>query len=247
MSSGPRRRRTVVAALRDRIAGLVARQGLVAGDRLPSETALARQFSVSRPALREALKLLEQEGLLLAVHGRGRFVSGRSALAVDRPITRFESVGSMAAACGYRLETALLGRSTIAAPDDTASALRLAPGAPVVRIERLRSHDGRVLIYSADFVPERDLGAGARDLDWGTSVNAALGAIGLEPVMSVARTSATCLPGPVALAHGLGAFGAALLIEETAFTAEGRPVLHSRVYHRGDAFQFSFVRTGERG
>ncbi|WP_016693550.1 FadR/GntR family transcriptional regulator [Rhodococcus rhodochrous] len=41
------------------------------GDRLPSESELARQFSVSRPTIREALSALESQGLIRKVPGAG--------------------------------------------------------------------------------------------------------------------------------------------------------------------------------
>lgn len=45
------------------------------GDRLPGERDLSRQLDVSRPILREALKTLEQRGLLSSRHGGGTFVA----------------------------------------------------------------------------------------------------------------------------------------------------------------------------
>lgn len=45
------------------------------GDRLPGERELAKQFDVSRPILREALKILEGRGLLNTQHGGGTFVA----------------------------------------------------------------------------------------------------------------------------------------------------------------------------
>ena len=44
---------------------------LVAGQRLPAETELARQFSVSRPTIREVLSALETQGLIRKVPGSG--------------------------------------------------------------------------------------------------------------------------------------------------------------------------------
>ena len=45
------------------------------GERLPAERALAEQFGVSRPSLREAIQKLVARGLLVSRHGGGTFVA----------------------------------------------------------------------------------------------------------------------------------------------------------------------------
>lgn len=57
------------------IESLILEGILRVGDRLPGERDLARQFDVSRPILREALKQLETRGLLTSRHGGGTFVA----------------------------------------------------------------------------------------------------------------------------------------------------------------------------
>jgi GntR family transcriptional regulator len=69
--------RTLVIQLRDRIAELIREEGLHPGDKLPTEAQLTQRFKISRPALREALKLLEQDDIIYVEHGRSR--SGLSA------------------------------------------------------------------------------------------------------------------------------------------------------------------------
>ncbi|WP_306320564.1 MULTISPECIES: GntR family transcriptional regulator [unclassified Streptomyces] len=44
------------------------------GDRLPAEAALATHYEVSTPTLRSALALLQTEGLIEKIHGKGNFV-----------------------------------------------------------------------------------------------------------------------------------------------------------------------------
>jgi GntR family transcriptional repressor for pyruvate dehydrogenase complex len=54
---------------------LVITSQLHAGDRLPAERELAARFGVSRTAVREALKLLQERGLVEARTGRGSYVA----------------------------------------------------------------------------------------------------------------------------------------------------------------------------
>ncbi len=74
--------RQIANLIEQRIVG----RSLRAGDALPSETDLARQFGVNRSTIREAIRELEVHGLL----GRGR---GEKRLRVTRPEPRRVSSG----------------------------------------------------------------------------------------------------------------------------------------------------------
>ncbi|MEW1836606.1 GntR family transcriptional regulator [Nonomuraea sp. NPDC003707] len=54
--------------------GEIERGDLAPGSALPSESQLRRRHEVSRSTVRQALALLEKEGLIVAEHGRGRYV-----------------------------------------------------------------------------------------------------------------------------------------------------------------------------
>lgn len=49
-----------------------------AGEKIPSENALAGQYHISRQTVRKAIGELAEEGFLYAEHGRGTFVSERT-------------------------------------------------------------------------------------------------------------------------------------------------------------------------
>ena len=57
-----------------RIDELIASEDLQEGQRLPSERDMARLLGVSRPALREAVRVLEARGRVAVRHGQGVFV-----------------------------------------------------------------------------------------------------------------------------------------------------------------------------
>lgn len=58
----------------EQIEGSILSGQLNPGDKLPSETELARQFGVSRTAVREAIKALSHKGLIEVSAGRGTYV-----------------------------------------------------------------------------------------------------------------------------------------------------------------------------
>lgn len=65
-------------SLSDRIAAEVERlihdEQLKPGDRLPSEREMAQLLNVSRPSLREAVRILQARGRLVVKHGQGVFI-----------------------------------------------------------------------------------------------------------------------------------------------------------------------------
>ena len=86
---------TMVEHVREQILELISQSGLEAGDKLDTESVLSERFGVSRPTVREALKSLEQEGVLNAVRGLGRFLSSMGSLAVfDESTTRMSPFAS---------------------------------------------------------------------------------------------------------------------------------------------------------
>jgi GntR family transcriptional repressor for pyruvate dehydrogenase complex len=64
-----RRVRKAYEQVVDQVRDLVVSGGLAPGDRLPSETALAREFGVSRATIREALRVLSTQKLIQTTKG----------------------------------------------------------------------------------------------------------------------------------------------------------------------------------
>ncbi len=66
---------SIVDAIVEQVEVLILNGVLRDGHKLPSERDLAAQLSASRPKVREALKLLEQNKLIISRHGEGTFVA----------------------------------------------------------------------------------------------------------------------------------------------------------------------------
>ncbi|MFC3162974.1 FadR/GntR family transcriptional regulator [Ciceribacter thiooxidans] len=74
----------------DQMRSLIERGELPAGSRLPAERDLAQRLGVSRPTVREALIVLEVEGLIDIRMGSGVYVAARKAPPAGAPPEDFE-------------------------------------------------------------------------------------------------------------------------------------------------------------
>lgn len=122
MSASPGRvpdapqRRSASEEVADAIRTYVFAQGLVPGDRLGREEDLARQFGVSRPTLREALRLLSSSYLVRASKGPGGgiFVAATAEQGIGRILS--ESVQSMLLAQNISIDELLETRMLLEVP-----------------------------------------------------------------------------------------------------------------------------------
>lgn len=229
-------------SLREAIALLITDDGLGPGDRLPTEARLAERFGVARSTVREALKQLEEEGLVDAVQGSGRFVSSGAAAAVERPITRYEGVTDMLRRLGYTVTTSVFSVTEVEADPQQARDLAVAAGTPLIRLARLRYGDGEPLVFSVNHVLREALPGPLAHRDWSAPLTEALDASGQSVTSSMARISAVELPIEIARRHKLVGLGPWLLITETCLTRSARRVMLAADYHRSAMIGFNVRR-----
>jgi len=226
--------------LRDEILQML--EGLVPGDQVPTEQRLAETIGVSRSNIRDALKLLENEGIVTAIQGKGRFLSAVGGLRVERPVTEYESVTEMLENLGYKVTNLVLDISEAAASEVEARALNLAEGAPVVRLVRLRCGNEEPLVFEIDVVPRAFLPGPIAYRDWSGSLTKILEFHGKKVESSIARITAANIPGDFADRFKLNGLDPWLLVEETCITPEGDRIVYASGYHRGSEIGFNVLR-----
>ena len=86
-TSLPRYRQVANALRREIFTGAYA-----AGENLPTESSLCEQFKISRHTVREALRLLSEDGLIERQQGAGSVVTGRPGPSFVPPTGDFESI-----------------------------------------------------------------------------------------------------------------------------------------------------------
>jgi DNA-binding GntR family transcriptional regulator len=119
------------------------------GEAIPSESALAKQYSVSRMTARRAVDELEREGYVFRIQGAGSFPTGKR---FRQGVFRVRSLEEIALKSGGVPFTRVL-KSGIAVPGaEVAAALGLPAGTAVMELQRLRSvGDNPVLLEERHF------------------------------------------------------------------------------------------------
>jgi len=67
----------------DEVRGMILRERMEAGVKLPTESELMARFEVGRSTIREAMKQLQAENIVVIRHGKGSFVADRTGVAKD--------------------------------------------------------------------------------------------------------------------------------------------------------------------
>ena len=166
--SATRGRPLLADVVRKELTRLILGGEFAVGSKLPNEDRLCDRFGVSRVTIREAVRGLIEDGLVVRRHGSGTYVTRRPLIRNSLDVNY--SYTEHFQASGLKPGRKLIGLRTVPATDDDADKLGLAPGTPVREIRRLRTADGRPAIYSIDRIPTALLGANLDRSDYAGSL-----------------------------------------------------------------------------
>ena len=204
------------------------------GTPVPSERILAEDFSTSRTTVRQALQELVGEGRLQRLQGKGTFVARPK---IAQPLVLSSYTEDMRRR-GANPTSRLLALATEPADDDVAARLSVEPGAPLVRVERLRLTDGEPMaVEQSRLSAERFPGLEAHLQRHGSLYAALREEYGVEPA-EAEETIETGTASPVEAALlGTETGLPVLLLGRQTFDREGRPFEYVRAIYRGDRFK----------
>lgn len=217
----------------------------VAGDRLPTESDLVRDYGVSRITVRQALTALAEEGLIERQQGRGTFVAERRTR--RRPFEgAIHLTGSLDELIDMALDTPIkvLETTRIEADQREAELLGLQSGEPVYRFKRLRLREGKPFSLIVNYLPAE---IGARFTNEELSSGSLLRLIETKfgaPLHSAKQQITADLADPYVAGLLDVRVGAPLLsIERTVYTEGGRPVEYVHVLYRSDRYNYTIYLT----
>jgi len=120
------------------------------GDRLPSEAEQTRRFGVSRVVIRQALRILEEQGLIVRIKGKGTFVSDAVAEdAAPRISGSLEDLIHIGADTTIKVVEFRLVKATA----DLAEVFGVKDGDDLFYVQRIRLVAGRPLAVLVNHLP----------------------------------------------------------------------------------------------
>ncbi len=221
---------------------MILNRELTPGDKLESELVLAEKFGVSRVTLREALKLMENDGLITKKNGVGTFVAMPSPFISGRLEIDF-SLSDAAGTAGMPLDTCNVDYIFREPSKREKEKLQLAEGEKVVCYIRKRYLAGNCIALSFDVLPSACIST-----DVASELKNRSLYLFLEHECHYtieagdAELSATIATEYFADEMGISIGDPLLLVEQVDFEAKGRPLLFSREYYNSRRFKFKIKR-----
>ena len=232
-------------AARDHLLTWIARGRIRPGRQFPPEPELASELGVSRATLREALRSLEDEGILTRTRGAGTFLVRRPRVknSLDMNFGVTDAIRSAGMRPGYEEAVSRIEP----AGAEEGERLGLDPRDDVVVVERVRTADGRRVVFSRDVLPGA-LTADRPDvltrMVRGSIYGLMERELGVVIHHGVASFSPVRAGRGIARSLGVGTGALLLYLSQVDYDDGGRAVLSSHEYHLADAFEFTVVRRG---
>ncbi len=213
-----------------------------ANQRMPSESELMSAFGVSRITVRQAMAVLQSEGLVYSVHGKGSFVSRPRAF---QDLGSLQGFGSAMRQMGYETHSRVLSVKMMRPTPEIQEILKLGKGTKVNELRRLRFLNREPISVDVSYLPS-ELGERLAKEDLANrdvfsilenNFQIPLGHADLQINSTILEDESLAALLRVDLGSPI------LYIERTIYTARGEPLEFEKLYYRGDAFQFK-VRVG---
>lgn len=211
------------------------------GKRLPSEPNLAEMLGVSRGTVREALGVLQQQGHIYKRVGDGTYSADSPQMFIER-LDVFESIDRVAAAQQIPLRPINITFSSGPADTEVVRLLRLRRDQRVNTIARTLDSDLGPLVYMIDVVPASVMSLEALRLDFNGVVRPKL--ISAIPDISYSESEiSTSSAGPaIAATLHIAPGSTYLVVEETVYTREARPIAYSINHYNSRKVRFRLTQ-----
>jgi GntR family transcriptional regulator len=239
-----RRKEPLSVLARDEILRMLENKEYLPGDMLPSLEEFCKKIGVSRTTLREALKMLEKDGVVTLKQGVGTYVSKGWVFLKDS-LNTLRSSSEMLRSFGFEKESnSKVINQEIVVSEFLSKKLNITAGEGIFKLERIRYAKQHPVIYSIDFLPVKLVG---KNFDFRAtkqqSLYVYLESMGEKPQYAhttVSAVDAEELPPQVRSEFNTKIF---LLLEQQSFNSDNKIIDYSLDHYSSEYFKFDVLRT----
>lgn len=209
---------------------------------LPPEKELAETLGISRTQLRDVLAALEREGFITRRHGVGTLINHHVLNVPNRMDIETEFL-DMIRQSGFAPGLASVQISESSADEKIAQILRLDEGAPIIRVARLCTADGKPAIYCEDIFDKSLIRESYTIKDLKQPIFQFLqDHCGVSPYLDVTDLSPMVADAALAELFQVPVGTPVLNMQEVDFDVDGIPVLFSVQYFIGGIVRHTVLR-----
>lgn len=223
---------------------LAVREGrLKPGEQLPSEPEFAESLGVSRTTLRDAVRILVSEGTLVRRRGVGTFVSNDPLMSIQDGLENLFSITQLIRNHGFQPGTSHSHWERIPASEYLAGILGVDSGAPLLHFSRTRTANDTPVIHCEEYVPAQiidDEATGRLEGEW--SLYEVLKKAQAEVVSAVCKVVPAVADKNLAARLSVALHHPLLLLRQTHYSTDNRPILYCENYHNCDLIGFHVIR-----
>jgi GntR family phosphonate transport system transcriptional regulator len=219
----------------------IADGSFAAGEKLPGEVEIAETYRVNRHTVRRALAMLAERGLVRAERGSGTYVEAPRLTYPLRSRTRFSEI---VGAGGREPDGRLIGASEEFASRELARLLGLKAGAPLIRLEALRSADRTPICVSTIWLGAERFPDAGRVYERMRSITKLLAHYGVRDYRRAStRVTAAIADATDAARLDLALGRPVLVVDSTDVDTEGKPLTTKRTRFAAERVEFVVENT----
>lgn len=208
------------------------------GERFPSEMAFAKELGVSRNTLREALRILEEENIIIRKHGVGTFVNEKPIFSGG--IEELFSITDMIEREGKNPGTEILFTGFVDPHSDDVEELKLKENEQVYLVKRVRTADDIPVVYCIDKIPASILENGYKINQ--ESILSSLEEVGITISYAKAEIKTVGYHEEISEIMNCDKDTPLLILRQIHYDLNDQPVLYSINFFHSNHVKFNVVR-----
>ncbi len=212
-----------------------------AGEKLPSESELIQQYSVSRTTVRTAMSNLERQNLITRKAGRGTFVRNDVAVQLLTSLKGFSAEMSLQR---FVAESIVISHSLENPSKEVAAAFGISDNEQVMNLSRVRLKDGFPVAYECSYI-NISLGGSLKKLmstnfNGTVSLYASLQELGFAPDHAIEEMKVDKLSRPFGNLLKCSVGQCILSRLRKSFLKDNRCIEYVQSVYRADKYVFRF-------